>query len=67
MAKITMEAARINAGFTQEELARKMGVSRSTINAWECGRVELKPLYLYAFCHIVGMTESEIEVPKTST
>ncbi len=65
MAKISMEAARVNAGYTQEELAQKMGVSRTTINAWECGRIEVKPLYLYAFCHLVGMDEDDIEVRKT--
>ena len=67
MAKITMEAARINAGLTQAELADKMGVSRTYVNAVERGRMDMRPLYLYAFCHIVGMTVDDIEVPKMST
>ena len=29
MARITMEAARVNAGLTQDKIAAKMGISRS--------------------------------------
>ena len=67
MAKITMEAARVNAGLTQEELAVKMGVSRSTVINVEKGYVDLKPYYLYAFCHVVGLTEDDILFPNRST
>ena len=31
MAKITLEAARVNTGLTQEQLAEKMGVSRQSV------------------------------------
>ncbi len=33
--KITLKAARVNAGLTQKEVAGKMGVSVQTINKWE--------------------------------
>ena len=36
--KITMVAARKNAGYTQKELAKKCGVSESTVLRWEKGR-----------------------------
>ncbi len=67
MVKITMEAARINAGFTQEELAERMGISRSTVINVEKGYTEVKPVYLYAFCHVVGVTEDDILLPVKST
>ena len=67
MVKISMEAARVNAGFTQQELADKMGVSRSTVVNMEKGHSEVRPLYLYAFCHIVGLPVDNISLPKTST
>lgn len=33
--KITLKAARINAGYTQEDVAKLMGVRRETISNWE--------------------------------
>ena len=35
--QITLAAARVNAGFTQEEVAKKMGISKQTIINWEKG------------------------------
>lgn len=67
MVKISMEAARVNAGLTQEELADKMGISRSTVINMEKGHVEVRPLYLYAFCHVVGLPEDNIILPEKST
>lgn len=36
--KITMASARVNAGLTQKQLAKKCGVSESTIISWESGK-----------------------------
>ena len=66
MVKITMEAARVNAGLTQQELADKMGVSRSTVINVENGYTEVKPIYLYAFCHVIGLSEDDILLPIKS-
>ncbi len=38
--QITIEAARVNAGYTQEEVACKMGVTKQSIVNWEKGRTE---------------------------
>lgn len=38
MPKITLKAARINAGLSQAEAAKKLDVSVSTIRNWECGK-----------------------------
>ena len=35
MAKITLEAARVNAGLTQAEMADKLGVSRELVIGFE--------------------------------
>lgn len=67
MVKITMAAARVNAGLTQDQLADKMGVSRTTVVNIENGKMEVKPIYLFAFCHVVGLTEDDILLPKEST
>lgn len=35
MSKITLKAARVNAGYTQKEAAKLLGVSNSTLGRWE--------------------------------
>lgn len=37
--QISLAAARVNAGLTQEEVAHKIGVTKATIINWEKGRV----------------------------
>lgn len=67
MAKISLEAARVNTKLTQAELAEKMGVSRQTVVDWESGKREMKTAYLYMFCGITGFTEDDILLPIKST
>lgn len=67
VAKITLEAARVNAGYTQAELAEKMGVSRATVISWESGKSEMKTAYFYMFCGLTGLTEDDILLPEKST
>lgn len=67
MAKITLTAARVNAGYTQEALAEKMGVSRQTIINWESGKSEIKTAHLYMFCGLTGFSEDDILLPEKST
>lgn len=64
MAKITLAAARVNAGLTQEQLAEKLGVTRKTYANWETGKTEIKPAYLYAFCGFTGFSVDDILLPK---
>lgn len=36
--KVTLKAARINAGFTQSEAAQQLNVSKDSISNWERGK-----------------------------
>lgn len=63
MAKISLQAARISAGFTQEELAQKMEVSRKTLAGWESGKTDMKLAYLVLFCELTGFNRDEIFLP----
>ena len=38
MFKISLEAARVNAGLSQKEVATALGVSNRTISSWENGK-----------------------------
>ena len=64
MAKMTLEAARINKHLTQQELAEQMGVSRQTVRKWESGEQKMRPVYLFMFCHLTETTEDDILLPE---
>lgn len=66
MKQITMRAARVNSELTQAEMAEKLGVSLSLYQDIENGVRAIKPLELYAFCHITGFAEAEIKLPAMS-
>ena len=38
MFKITLEAARVNAGYTQKESAKLLRISNKTLQNWETGK-----------------------------
>ena len=64
MPKISMEAARVNANLTQDQMAEKLGVTRQTYATWEKGKAEMRPAYFIAFCRITGVPEDAISLPK---
>lgn len=65
--KIHVNAARVNTGMSQEELARLMGVSRQTVIMWENDKREMSTPQLFMFCKITGFSEDDIILPKKST
>lgn len=67
MAKLTIKAARVNMNMTQDELAERMGVSRSTVIAWENNQREMRTAYVHLFCNIVGLPEDDILLPMVTT
>lgn len=66
MRKVTLAGARVSCGMTQDDLADKLGVSRSTVNAWETGKTEIKTVYLLAFCKATGFDEDQLTLCSES-
>lgn len=64
--KITIEAARVSCGLTQEQMAEMLGFSRKFYNMLETGQREMKPAYLYAICQITGFKEDDLLLKKSS-
>ena len=62
--KISLASARVNAGMTQENVAKAMGVSKNTIVNWENGKVEMKPAQFKMYCEVVGAPEDVIILPQ---
>lgn len=55
MPKITLKAARVNAGFTQIAAAEQLGISVSTLKNWESGKTfPTKPM-IDKICDLYGI------------
>lgn len=55
MFKITLAAARLNAGYTQREAAKKLGISPKTLWKWENGKSQPKPNNIDAICDLYNV------------
>ena len=62
--KITLAAARTNAGLSQQDIADEMHVSRATINQWEKGKVIPKPAEFRMYCEICKAPMDFIILPE---
>ena len=62
--KITLAAARTNAGLSQQDIADEMHVSRATIINWEKGKVIPKPAEFRMYCEICKAPMDFIILPE---
>lgn len=62
-----MKAARVNAGYSQEAIAEKMGVIRGTVHNWETGKTDPSVPAFKMFCELCGLTEDDVFLPNNST
>lgn len=60
MAKISLEAARINAGLSQKEVAVSLGVSNKTVSSWENGKTFPSAPMIDALCELYKMSYDDI-------
>ena len=64
--RITLEAARVNSGLTQKELAEKLGISNVTVVNWEKGITEPSLSQLRTISQLSGIPMDYIYVPDKS-
>lgn len=60
MLKITLAAARVNAGFTQKEVADMLDVSNKTICNWENGKSFPTPTQIDILCELYSISYDNI-------
>lgn len=65
--QISLAAARVNAGFTQTDVAAKMGISKQTIVNWEKGKIIPKPAQMEMMCKIYNISLDNIFMPSGLT
>ena len=56
MLKLTLKAARVNAGYTQKEAAEKLGISNATLCNWEKGLSMPNIQQVQKICELYGVT-----------
>lgn len=61
--QITLKAARVSAGFTQQGLAEEMGVNRMTLANWENGKTRISTPSLMCFASLTGFSIDDIKLP----
>ncbi|MBG9479386.1 helix-turn-helix transcriptional regulator [Lysinibacillus sphaericus] len=61
---ISIKAARVEKGFSQEALAQVLGVGKRTLIGWENGEVNVKPVTMYALAYVLGYNIDELRVPS---
>ena len=67
MIKITLEAARVNAGYTQKEAAELLHISNKTLQNWESGKSYPNASQIAALCDLYGIPYDCINfLPKRS-
>lgn len=65
--RISLAAARVNAGLTQEDVASQMKISKQTLLNWEKGKVIPKLAQLEMMCRIYNISVDNIFLPNELT
>ena len=55
MLKITLKAARVNAGYTQKGVAEKLKISNKTLCSWETGATSPNVQQVESLCDLYGV------------
>lgn len=62
--QITMKAARVNAGITQGEMARRIGRSQNTVMWWETDKKSPRTDEFVKFCEICQIDPKYVRMPQ---
>lgn len=65
--QISLKAARVNAGFTQLEVAKRLKKNKQTIVNWESGKTAIDAGNFTALCLLYGVGKDDIFLPTQST
>lgn len=60
MPKLTLKAARVNAGISQKVAAKELNVSNKTLSNWENGKAVPKADKIYSICNLYNMDYDDI-------
>lgn len=67
MEKITLKAARVNAGMTQAQVAAIGEINPATVYRWETGKAKPKSLEVMGLAYLYGVNVDDIIMPELTT
>lgn len=59
--RISLKAARVHKGLTQEDVAAALNVTKKTVGAWESGKSMPKVDKIEALCSFLGFKYDDIQ------
>jgi CRISPR-associated endonuclease Cas3-HD len=62
MERTKLATARYEKGWSQEEVAERVGVTRNTFSKWERGIVAPYPIHVHRLCEVYGKSASELDL-----
>ena len=67
MLKITIRAARVNSGLSQEVAANRLGVNKKTLGSWENGVTFPPADKIEAICELYGVSYDHLNFLPTNS
>jgi transcriptional regulator with XRE-family HTH domain len=64
MLQITLEAARVNAGYKLKDVGKLVGKAPKTISNWEKGITTIPKVWFTKLCELYGIDEDNVIVPN---
>lgn len=61
MVKMTLKAARVNAGLTQKEAAQELEISNKTLCSWETGASVPNVVQVGKICELYGVSYDHLD------
>lgn len=62
--KISLQAARVNAGFTQADVAKRLKKNKQTVVNWEHGKSKIDAANFIALCDMYRVNKDDIFLPS---
>ena len=59
--ELTLRAARVNAGLTQEQVHERLGIAMSTLSQIECGKSSPRYNTLCELCELYGISVGQLK------
>lgn len=65
--QISLKAARVNAGLTQEDVAKELHKGKQTVLNWETGKTTIDAANFAALCRLYKIDADNIILPTAQT
>ena len=63
--KVSLKALRVNSGFSQNDVAKRIGVTKKTVGNWEKGITSMDIDKLMKICDLYGCNINDIDLKKS--